>query len=444
MSVYRSTDGESSPTSAKVDEEKNLAESTTNTLSNVAVGESTEIFGQLSVWQKLANCGVELRGVEPVPEAERTDTRYLNVGTWLGASMLNLLPCMGFTMISAVVGGQCLVAVSDNSLSTNSGIAIIAIISMVLTVAGYKIMHVFLRYAWIPSVVSIIISVGVGGKHLKHQATVEPLTAQTVITFASLIAGYMIPFAGTLGDYVVYMPPNAPRLRIFLYAWLGICIPSVTLMTLGAAIGATVSVTPSWSDAYNLNSIGGVMSAMLEPAGGFGKFVTLILALSVISNTAPSVYSLSLNFQVLAPGLYRIPRIIHVIISTGILIGVGIGAAEKFINSLESFLGVISYWSAGFVGIQLVEWLVFRHRDPATYDQSIWNNKSLLPSGIPALISLILPFAIVVPSMDQVWYVGPIATKTGDLGFEFALVITPFIYYPLRKLEMKYFRNGCL
>lgn len=34
-------------------------------------------------------------------------------------------------------------------------------------------------------------------------------------------------------------------------------------MTLGAAIGATVLVTPAWKDAYELNSIGGVMAAML-------------------------------------------------------------------------------------------------------------------------------------------------------------------------------------
>lgn len=98
-----------------------------------------------------------------------------------------------------------------------SGIAIISIISMILTIAGYKIMHVFLRYAWIPSVIAIIICVGVGGKHLKQQAPTEPVTAQTIITFASLIAGYMIPFGSTLGDYVVYMPPSAPRLVLELY-----------------------------------------------------------------------------------------------------------------------------------------------------------------------------------------------------------------------------------
>jgi purine-cytosine permease-like protein len=126
-------------------------------------------------------------------------------------------------------------------------------------------------------------------------------------------------------------------------------------MTLGAAIGATVPVVPEWADANDADSIGGVMSAMLKPAGGLGKFVTLIIALSVISNTAPSIYSVSLNFQILIPKQEKIPRILYVIIATGILIGVAIGAAEDFMRSLESFLFIIAYWSAAFCGVYLTE-----------------------------------------------------------------------------------------
>jgi purine-cytosine permease-like protein len=131
-------------------------------------------------------------------------------------------------------------------------------------------------------------------------------------------------------------------------------------MTLGAAIGATVPVVPEWADTNDADFIGGVMSAMLKPAGRFGKFVTLIIALSVISNTAPSIYSVSLNFQILIPKQEKIPRILYVIIATGILIGVAIGAAENFMSSLKSFLVIIAYWSAAFCGVYLTEWIWFR------------------------------------------------------------------------------------
>jgi amino acid permease len=76
-------------------------------------------------------------------------------------------------MISTVVGGQTLVTLSNDALSVQSGIVIIALISMFVSIAGYKIIHAYLRYAWIPALIAIIICVGVGGKHPKEHAPTE-------------------------------------------------------------------------------------------------------------------------------------------------------------------------------------------------------------------------------------------------------------------------------
>lgn len=51
-------------------------------------------------------------------------------------------------------------------------------------------------------------------------------------------------------------------------------------MILGAAIGGAVPNVPSWSAGYETNSASGVLAAMLHPAGGFGQFVTVLLAVS--------------------------------------------------------------------------------------------------------------------------------------------------------------------
>jgi purine-cytosine permease-like protein len=137
----------------------------------------------------------------------------------------------------------------------------------------------------------------------------------------------------------------------------------------------------------------------------------------------------SLNFQILIPKQEKIPRILYVIIAAGILIGVAIGAAEDFMSSLESFLFIIAYWSAAVCGMYLTEWIWFRKRNAETMDPEIWNKPKELPSGFAALCGLIIPFALVIPSMDQVWYVGPIAKVTGDLGFEFAFITSiPNLY----------------
>lgn len=40
----------------------------------------------------------------------------------------------------------------------------------------------------------------------------------------------------------------------------------------------------------------------------------------------------------------------------------------------------------------------------------------------------------------QVWFVGPIAKKSGDLGFETGFVVCFLLYVPLRLLEKKFIR----
>ena len=88
----------------------------------------------------------------------------------------------------------------------------------------------------------------------------------------------------------------------------------------------------------------------------------------------------------------------------------------------------------------MVEYWYFRRARAETLNPEIWDDASALPSGIPAVISVLVPWALIIPSMDTAWYTGPIAKVTGDLGFEFAMVLGLMCYFPLRAYEIK--RNG--
>ncbi|KAF2491278.1 putative purine-cytosine permease FCY2 [Lophium mytilinum] len=466
---------------------------------------SKGIFSKL--WKLLSATGVELRGVQPVPEEQRTDLQYNKIFTvWFtslicplplvtgmlgtlafGLSLrdcsllifffsfllcippayietisprtgmrqmiqarysfgmypnilvviLNMCSLCGYQIICLVTAGQTLAAVSNDSISQIVGIVVVGICAMVPAFFGFNFIHQYERYAWIPALIAILVAVGCGGNKLKEQAPPVAPSGQTVMIFISFIAGYMLPYSSTVGDIAVYFSPKAPKWRIFMYCWMGICLPSVLLMCLGAAIGGAVPNVPAWADAYDRDSVGGVLEVMLHPAGGFGKFIAVLLALSVVAQISPGFYSVSLNFQIIWPQFVKVPRVLFVILITAIDLGVGIKAAESFFESLESFLGVIAYWAAAFTGILLSEWFIFRKANPAAYDHKIWNVASDLPSGLAALAALIIPFALVVPSMAQTWYTGPIAEKAGDLGFEFALVLGTLIYIPARMLEIK-------
>jgi purine-cytosine permease-like protein len=85
-----------------------------------------------------------------------------------------------------------------------------------------------------------------------------------------------------------------------------------------------------------------------------------------------------------------------------------------------------------------VEHLYFRKGNFSLYDIQAWNVPSQLPLGAAALGACVLNFALVIPSMGQVWYTGPIARKTGDIGFEVAMTVTALLYIPLRHLEKRW------
>lgn len=181
------------------------------------------------------------------------------------------------------------------------------------------------------------------------------------------------------------------------------------------------------------------MYTMSSSIGNFSKFVAILLAFSVIGNAACSLYSLSISMQTLHPWLVRVPRYLFSIIISVIIAPISVVAATNFYSSLSNFLGLIGYWTAAYTGIALAEHHYFRKGNYESYQLEDWNIASKLPHGIAAFSAFILCFGLIIPSMDAVWFVGPIAEKTGDLGIEFGLIISALLYVPLRIVEIRVF-----
>jgi len=179
------------------------------------------------------------------------------------------------------------------------------------------------------------------------------------------------------------------------------------------------------------------MYEMLSPVGGFGKFILVLLALSVIGNIAVSMYSVALNLQMLVPFFAKIHRFVFILATMAIMIPLAIQAADEWATSLINFLAVIGYWAGCFDAVLIVELVVFRKLDYTTYEHAIWNVGRKLPPGIAALCASLVSLVLVVPGMAASWYTGPIARTTGDIGFEMAFVVTAIFYLPFRWVEIR-------
>lgn len=117
----------------------------------------------------------------------------------------------GYGIIDCILGGQALSAINSSHLSVNVGIAIIAIINFIIIFFGSKFIHQFDRYSWLPSLVAMLVAVGCGGKHLHQQVEAAPASAANVLGFASLIAGFFLPWAAIASDFTTYFDPRTKK-----------------------------------------------------------------------------------------------------------------------------------------------------------------------------------------------------------------------------------------
>ena len=85
---------------------------------------------------------------------------------------------------------------------------------------------------------------------------------------------------------------------------------------LGAAFAAAAPGVPTWNVGFdNGNSVGGLVYAVLSPAGGFGKFLTVVIALFIPSACAPTMYTFASSFMTIHAWFARVPRYVFTVIS---------------------------------------------------------------------------------------------------------------------------------
>lgn len=75
-------------------------------------------------------------------------------------------------------------------------------------------------------------------------------------------------------------------------------------------------LVPAWETGYTGGNVGGLIEAMLQPTGNFGKFLTVLMALSVTANIAATLYSGGLNLQIFIPALIVVPRYLFSLVVT--------------------------------------------------------------------------------------------------------------------------------
>ena len=162
----------------------------------------------------------------------------------------------------------------------------------------------------------------------------------SVLSFGAVVYGFATGWTSYAADYTVYQNPNNSRTKIFFATWLGLIFPLLFTEMLGVAIMTTTDDPSSrYAQGYSQSGSGGLLAAVLVYSlGTFGKFCLVLLALSIIANNCPNLYTVSLTAQVFGRWTQKVPRFIWTAVATCVYIAIAIPGYSDFEQVLENFV----------------------------------------------------------------------------------------------------------
>lgn len=268
----------------------------------------------------------------------------------LKVAIFNILACVGWSAINVIVGAQLLNAINQD-VPGYAGIIIIAAATFLITLFGYKVVHMYEFWSWIPSFIVFLIVIGEFARSgAFHRLPMGKGNAEagSVLSYAASVFGFGTGWTSIAADYTVYQPHNASRVKIFAWTYCGLMLPLLFTEILGLTVASasvpasTLEFANPFYDGYSQAGIGGLLAAVLiPPLGRFGQFCLVVLALSIIANNCPNMYSVTFSLQVLGRWTQAVPRFIWTFIGTLIYCAIAIPGYSNFEQVLEHFMLLI-------------------------------------------------------------------------------------------------------
>lgn len=357
-------------------------------------------------------------------------------------AVINILVNVGFAVVAVVLAGQLLTAVSGYKMTIDVGCVIICLISYLVSLGGFGVIHTFEKYMWI---VAFILECVLVGQTVPHMATDAPSEwsglelSAAFLTFMAISFAYAAAWCSTASDYYCNYLSTTPRWQIFTLTYVGLSLSTIFTLTVGACVGNAAFAYTPWTDAYNVHGLGGLMGEIYRPSG-WSKFALIMSTFTVLGTVVASNYSAGLAAQLVGDYFHAVPRLIWSFLAMGAALALAVAGHDHLSDLISNFCSLLGYWSVCFAVILFLEDQWFRRIDG--YDVHVWDSPKGLPVGIAAVLTLIIGYCVgAVLGMDQTWFVGPIAKAFGgiggDVGTYLCFAISIVVYWPLRTVEKR-------
>src|SRR6266852_8541265 len=115
---------------------------------------------------------------------------------WVGGiimAIFNVGACIGWSVVNVIIGGQLIAALSGGKVPSWAGILILAILTTLVSIYGYRYVHRYERYAWIPMAVIFAIMLIVAAPHFSIVAssnTTAGAEIAALLSFGGAVYGF--------------------------------------------------------------------------------------------------------------------------------------------------------------------------------------------------------------------------------------------------------------
>ncbi|NOU74472.1 cytosine permease [Paenibacillus sp. LMG 31458] len=364
-----------------------------------------------------------------IPQMIQSRAQFGVIGAILPL-ILVLIMYIGFGSTGAILYSHSLTNIIP--MPSTAAIVIFNIITFVIAVYGYDLIHSINRYL---SIIFAVVFLVLTFLALKMPMSAEAwsighFNAPIFFLILSIMVTWQITYAPYVADYSRYLPVNTPTRQTFFYTYAGTVISSSWMMILGAIMatlfsdfegnptrGLTELVGSNFSIIINLLIIlGGIAAA---PVGIYGGFMSLIATLEPITKLRGTPKT----------------RFWLMFLVTAVCTVIPIMAQDNFMHFFSNFLLLLMYFMVPWTSINLVDFYFLR--------KSNYNVKAIFDINGEygrvnwiAIIAYIIGGLVEVPFVSSPLYEGSISKYLGgtDLAWIVGLIVSAAVYYyPMRR-----------
>jgi nucleobase:cation symporter-1, NCS1 family len=307
---------------------------------------------------------------------------------------------IGWFAVNSVSG-----ALALNTLTGLPGVLCLLVVvgvQVVVAFFGHNLVQLFERYAFPVLAVIFLVAVAVTFAKADLRAPSGGGGIGGFLVLASASFGYAAGWNPYASDYTRYLPPATSRVRVGVFAGLGVLVSCVLLELAGAAavtIGSFNGDNPTASFTGHLPAV----IADLTP---------LAIALGAVSANVLNIYSGSMAFLALE---IKLPTRIRRALVAAVFGVIGFFVAWSGLRDAgakyENFLLVIAYWVAPWLGVVLTDRFLRR----GSFDEGTMTTRSYANWAGPVAFVVAMVVSVLLFS-DQTMYVGPVAKAYSSIG----------------------------